>query len=213
MRIIEIVSKGNMAGAAINNRWHVLLDPAAADPLAMLALFRTNVLVPMVSALHTSFQWTDLAYCDVYPTIGLLKDYSTSFPVVGTNASTVAPTFVAAGVKWVLGDTVHLDADPLTKHIKRGSKRIGGICDGDVNGQIWAPGPSRTAILTGLGNFWGGTLGSSLAVVVHFPPSPPPVPPAVTSPRLPVVRYAPIVGQAARTNIGSQVSRKLGHGT
>lgn len=211
-KIYEIVSHGTFQGQQVLNRWHFFDSDGVADPATLCLDFTNGVLNPLLPMLNTGFQWNSLTYQQIYPTMQLQVGYAVGYPRVGGNAGAAAANSLAVSVRYNLGVTVNLDGSPVTKYIKRGGKRLGGLTVAGGTGDAFTVAAFRTDIDTSFnalplmgGDGWNGC-------VVHFPPSPAPVPPATTSPRLPPTRYALITGHITNATYGSQVSRKPGHG-
>lgn len=192
-------------------RWHFVHLADGGVPSAVFAPFVTTVLTPMLPRLNPSFQWTQLIWRVITDPLAAQASYATGFPLTGSNAGGVAPSYVAISAKWTFGATVVLTAETPQRRIRRGGKRIGGVPAGSVASNL---------LTSGLASIWAGLLqnyvgmsdGAWLPCIAGFPKQPP----RGTDPDDPLLgipnKYALINGVVVNPALGSQVSRKVNHG-
>lgn len=210
--ILEIVSVGTNQGEALLNRWHFVNPAGLTDVSAVLPAFVEDVLTPYAGFGTTQLHITELLYRIVTDPLAPQSIYAITPPLDGPAVATPAPSFVTATIRWAIGATVILTAEAPQRRVRRGSKHIGGMRDDWVTGNVWAP--DKVALLAQIPEgYLGMSDGGFLPCVCGYPKRPKHVPGAPSRPADPPNKYALIEGYSINTRIGSEVSRKAGHGS
>jgi hypothetical protein len=210
--ILQITSVATLLGQNILNRWHFVNTAGLTDVSTVLPAFRTNVIVPLASDSSIDITYSELLYRIITDPLDPQRSYGVGFPVVGTQGNPAAPSFVAITAKWAPGTTVLLPPGTDGRRIRRGGKRIAGFPEIAFLQNTVTP-ANVSACAAVLDGYLGMSDGGFLPCIAGFPVQPP----RGTDPDNPLLqipnRYALIEGVTVRPLAGSQVSRKVGHGT
>jgi hypothetical protein len=209
--ILEITSVATAQGEAMLNRWHFVREAGDADVSAVLAAFVTNVIEPYQVFTTPSVQWTELLYRVITNPLSPQGIHPINPAAVGSNSGEMVPSFACVTARWALGASVILTAESPQRRVRRGAKHFGGFTEDHTEGNMLV----ETAV-----HFYEavceGYLGMSdagyIPCVVGFPKRAPHVPGAPSVPQAPPNKYALITGFTINRVIGSEVSRKVGHG-
>jgi hypothetical protein len=211
VQILEVTLVGQLAGQQCLNRFHFVNPAGTGDPTDVLAPFVTDVVTPLASGATAEATWDELLYRVITDATTPGNAYSITPAAVGAEAGDAALSFASVTVRWNIGATAIILAETPQRRIHRGGKHIGGLIEGYIVDQHITP-----ACHTWAANVAEGYLGMSdggwIPCVVGFEkipvPRPHPLPPEYTVPN----KYALITGYLINPNLGSQVSRKVGHG-
>lgn len=209
--ILEVTSVGSLLGEEMLNRWHFVSEDGTGVPTDVLGPFVTEVLGPYKTQATPDTQWTALKYRIITDLLAPSVEYPISPILVGDNASESEASFLAATIRWAPGTTVILSAEVPQRRVRRGGKRLGGLSTDSVTGNQITTGSRAGWELVAegyLGMSDGGWIPCIAGFEVMPVPRPHPLPAHYTVPN----KYALITGYSLAINVGSQVSRKAGHG-
>jgi hypothetical protein len=209
--ILQITSVASLFGQQVLNRWHFVNLDGAVDVSLVLPSFTTEVIAPLMNDLSSDITMTELLYRIITDPLQPQRSYGVGYPIVGVQGQPSAASFVAVTVKWAPGPTVVLSGTGPVRRIRRGGKRIAGVPQPQLAGDVWNS-TFLSAFAAPFDNYLGMSDGGFLPCIAGFPVQPPP-PSDPDDPTLQIPdRYALIEGVSLKSQAGSQVSRKVGHG-
>jgi hypothetical protein len=209
--ILEIVSVGTNQDQQQLNRWHFVNAAGSSDVTGVMEAFVADVLAPYRAVASGSTYWTELLWRIITDPLSPQNIYPITPPLQGTNPGAPAPSFNCSTIRWALGATVILTAEVPQRRVRRGSKHLGGITDDQFGGNLLTPASKLLASAVAEG-YLGMSVGGFEPCVCGFPKRAPHVPGTPTQPTDPPNKYCPIVGFTVNATVGSEVSRKAGHG-
>lgn len=209
--ILEIVSVATNDGEMMENRWHFVNEAGSEDASLVLPAFITSVIDEMIIYEHAGVVHTELLWRIITNPLQAQQIYPITPNVVGTNTGAHDKTFVCATIRWSLGTTVVLTAESPQRRVRRGSKHLGGVTEDYSDGQVWSATaiPHFEDVAEG---YLGMSDGGFIPCVCGFPKRAPHVPGTPSVPAAPPNKYCLITGFSVNRNVGSEVSRKVGHG-
>jgi hypothetical protein len=181
------------------------------DASLVMPAFVTNVLGAYQTFVHTGMVWTELLWRIATNPLAPQQIYPISPNLVGASASIHSPSFVCATIRWAIGITVVLTAESPQRRVRRGSKHLAGITEDYFTGNVWIP--AAIPHFEGVAEAYLGMAdGGFLPCVTGRPKYVKKVPGSAPVPAPPPNKYALITGFSVNRNVGSEVSRKAGHG-
>lgn len=209
--ILEIASVGTVAGQLLINRWHFVNPAGGVDPAPVLPAFVTDVLQPYAAAATTDVRWTALLWRIITDPLSPQNEYLITPDLVGVSGNAGVPSIVAVTCRWSLGPTTILAAEVPQGRVRRGGKRFAGLDDaGVVVNALTSPARGRYELVAE--GYLGMAVSGYLPCVAGFPKRPP----KGTDPDNPLLsvpnKFCRITGFGIKGTVGSQVSRKPGHG-
>lgn len=211
-QILSVTSVATLLGQQVLNRWDFVDTSGAAVPGDIVAPFMSDVITPYAAWVVDDMGFTELRYRVITNPLAPQQIHAISPVVNGSDASEAGPPFVAATIRWIFGPTVVLTAEVPQRRIRRGGKRIAGLGEDRMEGNNLA-----AASVAGLAAIAEGYIGMTAAgwvpCIAGLPVQPDPLP-HPSDPLLQVPnKYALIEAYNINSYLGSQVSRKFGHGS
>lgn len=209
--ILEIVSVATAQGEAMLNRWHFVNVAGSSDPSLVLPAFVTDVIAPYRVFATAAVIWTELLYRIITDPLAPQGIYPITPAQAGTNTGEMVPSFACVTARWAIGTTVVLTAETPQRRVRRGSKHLGGFTEDHTSGNtlVETVVPDYEAVCEG---YLGMAVGGWVPCVCGFPKRAKHVPGTPSVPEAPPNKYALIQGFTINRTIGSEVSRKVGHG-
>jgi hypothetical protein len=210
--ILSITSVAKNQGEDMLNRWDFFNPDDSAPVAATLAAFITDVINPYLVFANTQTVFTELLYQVVTNPLTPQQIFPITPAKIGTDSGVMAPTFVCATVRWSLGATVVLTAETPQRRVRRGGKHLGGITEDYFVGNAWTVGaiPHFEAVAEG---YLGMANDGWVPCVTGHPQRARHVPGTPHVPAAPPNKYCLITGFSVNRAVGSEVSRKAGHGS
>jgi hypothetical protein len=210
--ILSITSVAQNQGESMLNRWDFFNPDESAPVAATLAAFVTDVIDPYLVFANELTVFTELLYQVVTNPLTPQQIFPITPALTGTNAGTPSPTFVCATVRWSLGATVVLTAEVPQRRVRRGGKHLGGVTEDYSTGNAWHVDaiPHFEAVAEG---YLGMANDGWVPCVTGHPKRPKHVPGTPSVPAAPPNKYCLITGFSVNRAVGSEVSRKAGHGS
>lgn len=209
--ILEIVSVGTCDGEQMENRWDFVNPTGSEDASLVLPAFVTNVISAYQVFTHTGTVWTELLWRIATNPLAPQQIYPISPNRLGASGSIHAPSFVCATIRWAIGPTVVLTAESPQRRVRRGGKHLGGITEDYFTGNVWIP-AAIPHFETVAEAYLGMSDGGFVPCVTGRPRYVKKVPGSPAVPAPPPNKYALITGFSVNRTVGSEVSRKAGHG-
>lgn len=210
--ILEITSVGVNQGEAMLNRWHFVNAAGSEDVTGIMAAFVTNVLDPYAGIVNATVSWSELLYRIITNPLAPQQVFPITPPLGSTSSGLPAPSFECFTIRWALGLSVVLAAEVPQRRVRRGSKHIGGLVETWSSGNVIDP--SKVTFVESIAEgYLGMSDGAFIPCVCGFPKRPRHVPGTPSVPAAPPNKYALITGFSVNNRVGSEVSRKAGHGS